>query len=82
MISTSYFFCNHAQMRMREMGLSHGEVLAVLAEPMVRYPGSPAHGSGRVVAVGGRLAVVYDPATRCVITILWHGLTRRDGRAA
>lgn len=63
---------------MAEMGLGREEIEAALNEPRVVYPGAARLGTDKAVAVGGRLAVVHDPARRVVVTVLWDGLTGRD----
>jgi hypothetical protein len=56
----------HARQRCREMGLRTKAVKAVVAEPEMD---TPTHNGGRLL-VGGALAVIYDPDTNEVITVL------------
>ena len=66
----------HARQRCREMGLRTKAVKAVVAHPEID---TPAPEGGRLL-VGGTLAVVYDPGTNEVITVLWaQGESRAGG---
>lgn len=61
------------------MGLTKVEVLAALADPETRYPSVGRYRElGRMVATKGRIAVVYDPGTQDVITIIWNTHERYD----
>jgi hypothetical protein len=59
------------------MGVGRAEVVHTLSFYVARYPSPSHHGKGRLVSVGGRLAVVHT-ATMLVITVLWNGKTGRD----
>ena len=66
----------HARQRCREMGLRTKAVKAVVADPEIDTPASD---GGRLL-VGGVLAVIYDPDTNEVITVLWaQGESRAGG---
>lgn len=64
---------SHAHHRCIEMGVAHARVQAVLDGPELDYPSR----SGRRLACGDALAVVYSCHDRAIITVLWHG---REGR--
>ena len=68
----------HASVRMDEMGVQTEELIETLEHPSITYPSPPAYGPGRAIAVAGRLAVVHNPTTRAVITVLWHGWSGRS----
>src|SRR5690349_12532313 len=70
----AWWFTFHAEQRRAEMLLSAEEVTDALDDPVLIYPSR-----GLRIAVGGRLAVVHDPASRAIVTVLWDGL---EGRAA
>lgn len=63
-----WFLSRHALERMYQMALERGHVIAVLNEPEISWPSY----LGRRVAVSGDVAVVFDPASRAVVTVLWH----------
>ncbi|HEX9711732.1 MAG TPA: hypothetical protein VGB52_04155 [Actinomycetota bacterium] len=73
-MSQRWKICDHAKQRLDEMGLSRRDVLTALKQREVEYPGSLRHPEGRRVACWDRLAVVFNPATRTVITVLWRGI--------
>ena len=66
----------HAAQRSTEMSVDLIEITAVIGQPDITYPSPPGHGHGRVISVGGRLAVVHSGTT--VITVLWRGRTGRS----
>jgi hypothetical protein len=68
----------HARTRMSEMQLNDDEVLDALRNPELTYPSSSRFRNGADIAVRGRLAIVFDPATGAVVTVLWRGLESRD----
>ena len=73
------FICRHARDRCLEMGIERAEVVDVLARPLATYPSPAWYGPGRLVSIGGRLAIVHTPDW-VVITVLWDGQTSRgDG---
>jgi hypothetical protein len=65
----------HATERSTQMRLDLDEITATVRQPDLTYPSPPKYGPGRVISVGGRLAVVHSGAT--VITVLWRGRTCR-----
>ena len=69
---------HHAEIRMNEMNVDIEEVLAVLEWPSTTYPSPASYGPGRSVAVAGRLAVVHNPSSGAVITVLWNGQSGRS----
>lgn len=79
----SWTVTGHAAHRMDQMGVEESELFYVLEHPSITYPSPPHHGPGRSIAVAGRLAIVHNPTTKTVITVLWHGASGRavDGRA-
>jgi hypothetical protein len=68
----------HARLRAAEMGVSTKLVKQAVREAELDYPSTEYPGCR--VAVKGMLAVPYDPSTGEVITVLWHGATKRNGR--
>jgi hypothetical protein len=60
------------------MGVSQAEILKVLADPDMSYPGKP-HLRPRTVFVGGRLAVVVSNEDDAIITVLWDKKEARHG---
>lgn len=72
----------HASARMIEMGVDDDELLETLGYPSITYPSPPSYGPGRLIAVAGRLAIVHNPSTRTVITVLWHGRSDRSMASA
>jgi hypothetical protein len=69
----AWIFASHAEQRRAQMGLCTEEVTTVLDDPDLVYPAR----HGLRIAVGGRLAVVHDPRTGIVVTVLWDRLERR-----
>lgn len=75
---------------MAEMRLGEAEVLDCLDHPELTMPPAPRtcerYGGAAWYALGGRLQVVYKPAERVVITVLWrdhdHERAREDGPCA
>jgi hypothetical protein len=65
----------HAASRCLEMTIDPAEVLTVITNPEITYPSPRSYGPGRVISVGGRLAVVHCDTS--VITVLWRGLDHR-----
>lgn len=70
----------HAQQRMAEMEVESADVAAVLDSPEVTYPSQRQHGAGRLISLGGRLAVVHN-GQGVVITVLWRGQLTSDRSA-
>jgi hypothetical protein len=69
-------FSFHAERRRTQMGLTGEKLIRVLDDPELSYPGNTPTAR---VAIGAGLAVVHDPGTRTVITVLWDGA---EGRGA
>ena len=65
-MTAPWFLTMHAIKRCREMSLDRTAVVAVLDDAEITWPSY-----GRVVAAKGELAVVHDPTTRVVVTVLW-----------
>lgn len=65
-----WFLSLHALVRMQEMGVERNEVVAVLNAPEIDYPSRQA---ACRTAVGERIAVAYEPASRRVVTVLYRG---------
>lgn len=61
------------------MGLSGSEVASVVYEPEVLRPNRLGHHEGCRIAVGRRLAVVFNPSSQTAVSVLWRGATWRDG---
>lgn len=76
-MSERWKITEHARGRMEEMALTRREVLEPLIDPVLDYPGSARYQEGRRVAVQGRLAVVYEPETRTIVTVLWNAEVAR-----
>lgn len=62
----------HAAERFHEMDLTSAEVLEALDHPEVTYGSDPRYSPTTRTYQAGRLAVVADPTTRSVVTILWR----------
>ena len=77
-IKRPWFLGHHCLLRMNEMALRRSDITEVLEQFETRYPGSVRYPKGRCVATKGRLAVVYEPQTKTVVTVLWNGLTSRE----
>jgi len=60
--------------RRAQMGLSLDEVTSALDGAELTYPDATRK---LRIAVAGRLAVVHNPITRVIVTILWAGLETR-----
>lgn len=58
---------DHARQRMREMGLNRVRVGRALNDPEVDYASRR-----RRVAQADDIAVVYEPISRVVVTVLWR----------
>lgn len=70
----------HALERQALMGVSGNEIADTLCDPETDYPSPRSYnlpGEKRRVATRGRLAVVYEPHMRQIITLLWN---RAEGR--
>lgn len=63
-----WFLSRHALDRATQMGLDRARVVETLDEPEVAWPSH----QDRRIAVRESLAVVFDPASHVVITVLWH----------
>lgn len=63
-----WFLSRHALDRATQMGLDRARVVEALHEPDVEWPSH----QGRRIAVRESLAVVFEPASHVVITVLWH----------
>jgi len=61
----------HAETRAAEHGFDGAELLAALERPDVSYTQAN-HGKLRQVRQESRVAVVVDPATRVVVTVLFR----------
>jgi len=61
----------HAQARAAEHGFDGAELLAALERPEVSYTQTN-HGDLRQVRQKSRVAVVVDPVTRVVVTVLFR----------
>jgi hypothetical protein len=75
----AWFITIHTMKRMQQMGVTRKEVMDCL-HPHFRetdYPSPPRYGVNARVSTRGRLAVVYKPDTREVVTVLWN---RKEGR--
>ncbi len=76
----------HAQARAAEHGFDDAELFAALERPEVSYPQTN-HGDLRQVRQESRVAVVVDPVTRVVVTVLfrspaeWQRHLAQDGAA-
>lgn len=57
---------------MREMKVSHGDVLEAVVHPETCY--TPLKYPNCKVATGGAIAVAYNPDDRVIITVLWRGM--------
>lgn len=67
----------HARYRAKQMKVPTKEVKRILqADDLTIYPSNVA--PHLRVAVAGRLAIPYDPATNEAITVLWRGEDRRE----
>jgi hypothetical protein len=74
-----WFLTLHALRRMRQMSVPREEVIATVDDAESTYPvGSGLWGNPRRTAVSGRLAVIYSPVDRVVVTVLWAGRESRD----
>jgi hypothetical protein len=73
-MSERWKFTPHARHRMTERGFEKTDVLTALIHPEVVYDGPPDHPSGRRVAKRGRIAVVFCPAVKLIITVLLAGI--------
>ena len=79
----------HARERIDARGISDLDLHRALEQPECSYPqtGSGLQEGERQVRVRGRWAVVVNPVTRTVITVLfaspndWHAHTRREQEA-
>lgn len=76
-MSERWKFTAHAMDRMTEMGVARNEVLATVVRPEARYDSGFGHPAGRGIALRGRLAVVYQKATKEIVTVLWRGEKER-----
>ena len=65
----------HARLRCQQMGVGTKTVKAVVAAPELDAP----TWGGRRVLTGGNLAVVYNPASNEVVTVLWAQGESREG---
>lgn len=73
-----YVLTRHALERSHEMGLDRRHIIGAIENPQTDYPSlDRRHHQARRIATRDELAVVYAPADRLVITVLWNG---RDGR--
>lgn len=73
-MSQRWKICDHAKQRLGEMGLRRRDILTALRNAEVEYPGSLGHPDGRRIACWDRLAVVFNPTTKTVVTVLWRGI--------
>jgi hypothetical protein len=74
-----WILTEHAKLRMQEMGLNRVAVGLVANDPEVTYTQGD-RGWARV-AQRGDLAVVFNPNTREILTVLWRSQERYQRRA-
>ncbi len=71
---------DHAKCRRREMGLTERQILTVLQDPDLDYPGSKRYPDGRRVRIRGAVGVIFEEETGEIVTLIWHTRERRcDG---
>jgi hypothetical protein len=59
---------------MDERGFDRRDVLTAVIDPEVVYDGGPSHPAGRRIAKRKRIAVVFCPALKVIITVLLAGV--------
>lgn len=73
-------YTGHALARMSSLGFTGQDVLAAVTSPLWTRPNGPGHPADRTVCVGPDLLVVWQPASRTVITVLLRtGIPYRHG---
>jgi len=77
----------HALERIDQMALSRSTVERVALDPDLEYPGNPRRIPDARCAVRDGIVVVwvpdhYDPAAKCVVTVLWDKAEGRDEMGA
>lgn len=73
-------YTGHALARMSSLGFTTQDVLAAVTAPLWTRPNGPGHAADRTVCVGSDLLVVWQPASRTVITVLLRaGIPYRHG---
>lgn len=73
--ATAWTFTHHLKQRAAQRGITDAAIIEVLHTPDVTYPQS-AFGSDRQVRQRGELAVVVNPLTHMVITVLFRDYDR------
>ncbi|PVU82711.1 hypothetical protein DDP54_06465 [Cellulomonas sp. WB94] len=63
--------CAHARRCAAERAVPVRTVLEVVADPQITRSAND-YGEGRFIYTRGDISVVVAPATRVVITVLWH----------